>query len=71
MKIKIIFFILIVTLGISCQKDIVVSNCQNVSGFNIDKEKIIKKVLIIGIDGFRSDVLTQKNSPFLHELSNR
>ena len=34
-----------------------------------DPSKINRKVLIVGIDGFRSDVMTEQITPFMHNLS--
>jgi len=58
-----------VILNISCNEDIKVSDCENISGFTINENKINNKVLLIGIDGLRSDVLNKENSPFLYNLS--
>lgn len=38
---------------------------------NIDTNKIDRKILIIGIDGFRSDAMQDSISPFLYEFSLR
>ena len=35
----------------------------------IDSSKINKKVLVVGIDGFRSDVMTEQITPFMYNLS--
>lgn len=55
----------------SCQEDDEAPTaplCDEES-YIIDESKINRKVLIIGIDGFRSDVMTVNNSPFLYNLS--
>jgi len=35
----------------------------------VDTNKINRKVLIIGIDGFRSDAMQEAITPFMHNLS--
>ena len=35
----------------------------------VDPSKINRKVLIVGIDGFRSDVMTEQITPFMYNLS--
>jgi len=34
----------------------------------VDETKIDRKVLIVGIDGFRSDVMNLTSTPFIHEV---
>ena len=69
MKKQILILFLLLAFNISCHEDIKVSDCENISGFTIDENKINNKVLLIGIDGLRSDVLNKENSPFLYNLS--
>ena len=36
---------------------------------DVDLAKINRKVLVVGIDGFRSDVMTEQITPFMYNLS--
>ena len=55
-----------------CKKDIPVSDCDLLDhSVIIDSLKINNKVLIIGIDGFRSDAMTQEITPFIYDFSQR
>ena len=56
----------------SCEKDIPNNICQfQNDSIIIDSLKINNKVIIIGIDGFRSDAMTAKITPFIYELSQK
>jgi len=68
--------LLIVTTGIhSCRKT--TTSCSNSLDNNsctdntitIDTNKINRKVLLIGIDGFRSDAMQESITPFMYQLS--
>lgn len=66
------FFVLILPFLIfpACEKYTSDDGCDLLnSSFEIDSAKLNRKVLIIGIDGIRSDALQQDSSPFLHALS--
>ena len=62
-KVIIVFVIMFV---ISCEKEN--SPYQINDTITIDQEKIHRKALIIGIDGFRSDVMNLTYTPFINEL---
>jgi predicted AlkP superfamily pyrophosphatase or phosphodiesterase len=70
MKIIVSFTLLCLFIGLtnSCKEEEVNNSCEE-NTFTVDPIKIDRKVLIIGIDGFRSDVLTSNNAPFLFALS--
>ena len=56
----------------SCDRDIPINFCEfQDDSVKVDSLKINNKVLIIGIDGFRSDALTQEITPFIYEFSQR
>ena len=63
---SIYFLCLLIFILISCIKEEI--RCGDFS-VQIDTNKIGRKVLIIGIDGFRSDTMQDSISPFLYELS--
>ena len=66
---KNLFFLFIPLIFISCNKD---SQTYEAYGeTTIDSTKINRKVLIVGIDGFRSDALTEDITPFMYNLSSR
>ena len=51
----------------SCKKEEQFCNCDLTNPIiNIDSLKIGNKILIIGIDGFRSDALTEDITPFMY-----
>lgn len=55
-----------------CRKDISFSDCDSLDHVvMIDSLSVNNKVLIIGIDGFRSDAMTQEITPFIYEFSER
>ena len=63
---KNLFFLFIPLIFISCNK-----NSQTYEAYGettIDSTKINRKVLIIGIDGFRSDVLLPEVTPFIYSI---
>ena len=67
MKAKHIGLLLLLFIFFSCKEDISI-DCYN-SLSVINPNKIKKKALIIGIDGFRSDAMQQYISPFMYNLS--
>ena len=63
---KNLFFLFIPLIFISCNK-----NSQTYEAYGettIDSTKINRKVLIVGIDGFRSDALLPEVTPFLYSI---
>ena len=53
----------------SCSKDVYIDNCLcDHHQTTIDDSKSKNKVLIIGIDGFRSDAMTEEISPSIYRL---
>jgi len=65
------FIICLITFNFYCKKDPFVNECieyKNV--ITTDPEKRSNKVLIVGIDGVRSDVISCENSPFLYSFLN-
>lgn len=73
-KSVIVFFFIFISFFFlnSCEKDIPNNVCkfQNDS-VTIDSLKINNKVIIIGIDGFRSDAMTAEITPFIYEFCQR
>ena len=71
------FFLAVLFACFSCKKTSTTTTCSNLLGTNacnkntitIDTSKINRKVLIIGVDGFRSEAMQQSITPFLHQLS--
>lgn len=56
----------------SCEKDISINFCEfQDDSVKVDSLKINNKVLIIGIDGFRSDAMTQEITPSIYDFSQR
>ena len=56
----------------SCEKDISINLYEfQDDSVKVDSLKINNKVLIIGIDGFRSDAMTQEITPSIYEFSQR
>ena len=65
------FFLLSLCICLlSCERDIPAGFCE-ASELTIDASRAHRNVLIVGIDGFRSDVLSQKASPFMFNFSSR
>ena len=68
MSYKIYMFYIIIcffTFNIQCKKDPFVNECQAFDNIiTIDSDKKRNKVLIVGIDGIRSDVISNLTSPF-------
>ena len=65
------FIICLITFNICCEKDPFVNECIEFKNIiTSDPEKRNNKVLIVGIDGVRSDVISSENSPFLHSFLN-
>jgi len=55
-----------------CKKDLSFSDCDLLDhSVELDPIRINNKVLIIGIDGFRSDAMTQEITPFIYDFSER
>ncbi|MFT5621217.1 MAG: putative AlkP superfamily pyrophosphatase or phosphodiesterase, partial [Chitinophagales bacterium] len=52
----------------SCKKEDLDIACDE-NSFTVDQNKIDRKVLVIGIDGFRSDVMNANRSPFLYSYA--
>ena len=52
----------------TCFNSIDIDSCPDQT-ITIDSNKINRNVLVIGIDGFRSDALLQMTTPFMHQLS--
>ena len=68
MRFLLLFFTILCIF--SCDKDI--GNSCNELSDNIEyNPEINRKVLVIGIDGFRSDVMQQSITPFLYTLSEK
>ena len=55
----------------SCDPDQNSNINQGPDTITIDSLKIHRKVLIIGIDGFRSDVMQESMTPFMFALQNK
>ena len=66
---KKLFFIYIslLLLVVTCSKDEDISSTEDI--ITIDSLKINRKVLVVGIDGFRSDAMQENITPFIHNLS--
>jgi len=65
------FIICLITFNIYCKKDPFVNECIEFKNIiTSDPDKRNNKVLIVGIDGVRSDVISSENSPFLHSFLN-
>ena len=61
--------LLLITVIVSicaCERNQKISHIDNTT--TIDAEKINRKILIIGIDGFRSDAMTKDITPFMYNL---
>ena len=66
------FFFIFCFLLQGCKKDIFFSECDLLDEIvTIDSLRNNNKVLIIGIDGLRSDAITQEITPFIYSLSDR
>ena len=53
----------------ACKKDMTIIECDSLSELILlDPLKTKNKVIIIGIDGFRSDAMTQDITPFMYNL---
>ena len=59
-------FLFVFLFLISCEREN--SPYQINDSITIDQEKIHRKALIIGIDGFRSDVMNLTSTPFINDL---
>ena len=56
----------------SCEKDMPINFCEfQKDTVKIDSLKINNKVMVVGIDGFRSDAMTQEITPFIFQFSQR
>lgn len=74
MKLLFTLLSLVVCLVSSCNRNEPNYNCDPwsetcIEEFEIDSNKIGRKVLVIGIDGFRADVMQDTITPFLFSLS--
>jgi predicted AlkP superfamily pyrophosphatase or phosphodiesterase len=72
-KILYLFFMMIFFVFFnSCEKDIPINSCEfQDDSVKVDSLKINNKVVIIGVDGFRSDAMTQAITPSIYEFSQR
>lgn len=73
-KKNIIYFALIIIFVFfnSCDRDIPINFCEfQDDSVKVDSLKISNKVIIIGIDGFRSDAMTQEITPSIFDFSQR
>ena len=62
--------LLFLFLLISCEKNEVTDECNLITNVpEIDSVKLNRKVLVIGLDGVRSDAIQQNSSAFLYSLS--
>ncbi len=72
---NLIFFISLAIITFSCRKT--KTTCSNAldnnscldNTYSIDSTKIHRKVLIIGIDGFRAEAMQENITPYLYQLS--
>ena len=65
----ILFFCLFLSTCCVCEDDYML-RCQGLpENIEFDENRINKKVIVIGVDGIRSDVVQESISPFLFELS--
>lgn len=67
---KISLLLLCILCFVSCKKDLPVEDCPE-DILSIDPTIGNNNVLIVGIDGFRSDALTENITPFMYGLSSR
>jgi len=66
------FMMMFFVFFISCKKDIPINFCEfQEDSIKVDSIKINNKVIIIGIDGFRSDAMTKEITPFIYDFSQR
>ena len=65
-KRDLLIFLFVLFVNYGCKKDPEppCSKCQT----TIDPSKIDRKVLLIGIDGFRSDALLSISTPFIYDM---
>jgi len=61
-----LFLITLILSIYACEKNQKSNHTENTT--TIDAEKINRKILIIGIDGFRSDAMTKDITPFMYNL---
>ena len=66
---KIVYFLMLICF-MSCKKDLPVNLCVS-SVVSLDTTISNHNVLIVGIDGFRSDALREDITPFMYNLSSR
>lgn len=63
-------FLLFLFILFSCEKNEITDECNLIADvLAIDSVKINRKVLVIGLDGVRSDAIQENSSAFLHSLS--
>ena len=73
-KKNIIYFsiVIIFVFFSSCDRDIPINFCEFLDdSVKVDSLKISNKVMIIGVDGFRSDAMTQEITPSIFDFSQR
>ena len=73
-KKNIIYFALVIIFVLfnSCDRDIPINFCEfQDDSVKVDSLKISNKVIIIGIDGLRSDAMTQEITPSIFDFSQR
>lgn len=69
---RIYFTLLFYLLLNNCSKDIYIDECSTYDYLTtIDTLKLNNKILLLGIDGFRSDAFQPNITPFIHSLSNK
>ena len=61
------YFGILLLLIVTCSKDDYITPPEDI--ITIDSSKINRKVLVIGIDGFRSDAMQANITPFIHNIS--
>ena len=64
---RVVFCFLCLLFIMGCEKDPALSHMPNVTVV-LDTVKLERKVLVIGIDGVRSDVLSPLHTPFLDSI---
>ena len=69
MKYLIVYIFLSFCLFFSCKKDVLVDCSSEILHIRVDSSKIQRKVMIIGVDGFRSDAMQASIAPFMYNLA--
>jgi len=70
-KLLYIFPLVLMFVFSSCDPDEKTNPNQELDTITVDSLKINRKVLIVGIDGFRSDVMQESMTPFIFNLQDR